>query len=58
MLNDSQLLDFDRRTSTDLVILAQTPISLGGNIVLVDFMVIEDPLELIMLLESDYVYAM
>ena len=58
MSTDSQLLDFDRRTSTTLGILTQAPITLGGKIVLVDFMVIEDPLNINMLLERDYAYAM
>ena len=39
----SQLLVFDRRTSIAFGILAQTLVTLGGNIVLVYFMVIEDP---------------
>ena len=39
-------------------IIAQTPITLGGKTVLVDFMVIEDPLEFNMILGCDYVYAM
>ena len=39
-------------------ILAQTPVNLGGKPVLVDFMVIEDPLDFNMLLGRDYVYAM
>ena len=54
----SQLLAFDRITCLALGILAQTPITLGGKTVLVDFMVIEDPLDFNMLLGSDYVYAM
>ena len=54
----SQLLAFDRRTCIALGILAQTPITLGGKTVLVDFMVIEDPLDFNMLLGRDYVYAM
>ena len=58
MLTDSQLLDFDRRTSQSLGILTQTSITLGGKIVLVDFMVIEDPLDFNILLECDYIYAM
>ena len=41
-----------------LGILAQTRIRLGGKTILVDFMVIEDPLEFNMLLGRDYVYAM
>ena len=58
MSTASQLLEFDRRTCISLGILAQTPVTLGGKIVLVDFMVIEDPLEINVLLERDYVYAM
>ena len=58
MLTYSQLLDFDRRTSQALGILTQTSITLGGKIVLVDFMVIEDPLDFNMLLGHDYVYVM
>ena len=58
VLTTSQLLVFDRRTCIALGILAQTPINLGGNTVLVDFMVIEDPLDFNMLLGRDYVYAM
>ena len=58
MLNDSQLLDFDRRTSAILGIITQTSVTLGGKTVLFDFMVIEDPLYFNMLLERDYVYAM
>ena len=54
----SQLLAFDRRTSIALGILAQTPVTLGGNTVLVDFMVIEDLLAFNMLLRHDYVYDM
>ena len=55
---DSQLLDFDRRTKQALGIITHTFVTLGGKIVLVDFMVIEDPLDFNMLLEGDYVYAM
>ena len=57
VLTSSQLLDFDRRTSTTLGILAQTPITLGGKTILVDFLVIEYPLDFNMLLGCDYVYA-
>ena len=58
MLTSSQLLVFDRRTCIALEILTQTPITLGGKIVLVDFMVIEEPLDFNMLLGHDCVYAM
>ena len=47
VLTASQLLAFDRRTCVALGILTQTPVTLGGKTVLVDFMVIEDPLDLI-----------
>ena len=47
MLAASQLLAFDRITSIELGILAHTHITLGGKTVLVDFMVIEDPLDVI-----------
>ena len=54
----SQLLPFDIRTSVALGILAQTLVTLGGKIILVEFMVIEDPLDFNMFLGRDYVYAM
>ena len=54
----SHSLEFDRRTCISLGIISQTPITLDGKIVLVDFMVIEDPLDFNMLLGHDYVYAM
>ena len=58
MLTASQLLAFDRSTCISLGIFSQTPVTLGGKTVLVDFMVIEDPLDFNMLLGHDYVYAM
>ena len=58
MSNASQLLSFDRRTCIALGNLAQTPVTLGGKTILVDFMVIEDPLDFNMLLGCDHVYAM
>ena len=54
----SHLLELDRRTCIAFGILAQTPVTLGGKTVLVDFMVIEDPLDFNMLLGRDYFYAM
>ena len=54
----SQLLAFDRRTSIALGIIAQTPINLGGKIIIVELMVIEETLDFNMLLGCDYVYAM
>ena len=56
--NASQLLAFDRRNFIALGILAQTPVTLGGKTISVDFMVIEDPLDFNMLLRCDYVYDM
>ena len=54
----SQLLAFDRRTCIYLGILSQTPVTFGGKTIIVEFMVIEDPLDFNMLLGRDYVYAM
>ena len=58
VLTSSQLPTFDKRASIALGILTQTPVTLGGKTVLVDFMVIEGPLDFNMLLGRDYVYAM
>ena len=54
MSTASQLLAFDRRNCVALGILAQTHVTLGGKTILVDFMVIEDPLDFNMLLGCDY----
>ena len=51
-------MEFDRITGIALGIVAQTPVNLGVKTILVDFMVIEDPLDFNMLLRRDYVYAM
>ena len=58
MSTDSQLLDFNRRIGISLGIISQTPVTLGGKTILLDFMVIEYPLEFNMLIGCDYVYAM
>ena len=58
MSTDNQLLSFDRRNSQNLGILTQTPVTLGEKTILVDFMVIEDPLDFNMLPGSDYMYSM
>ena len=58
VLTTSQLQYFDRRTNIALGILPQTPVILSGKTILVDFMVIENPLDFNMLLKHDYVYAM
>ena len=52
------LLAFNRRTSQPLRTLPQFPITLGGTNVLVDVMVVQDPLDFSLLLGRDYVYAM
>jgi hypothetical protein len=54
----SQLLDFDRIPSEYLGILPQFPITLGGNTIMVDMIVVNGPLDFNMLLGHDYVYAM
>jgi hypothetical protein len=53
-----ELLDFDRRPSEYLGILSQLPILLGGKTVLVDFIMVQGPLDFNMLLKRDYVYVM
>jgi hypothetical protein len=53
-----ELLAFDRRPNEYLGVLPQLPISLGGNIVLVDVIVVQGPLDFNMLIGCDYVYAM
>jgi hypothetical protein len=52
------LLDFNRRTSQPLGTLPQFPITLGGKIVFINVMVVQDPLDFTLLLGQDYVYAM
>jgi hypothetical protein len=53
-----ELLAFGRRPSEYLGVLPQFPISLGGNTVLVDVIVVQGLLDFNMLLGRDYVYAM
>jgi hypothetical protein len=53
-----ELLAFDRCPSEYLWILPQLPISLGGETILVDVIVVQGPLDFNMLLEGDYVYSM
>jgi hypothetical protein len=52
------LLAFNRRTSQPLGTLPQFPVTLGGKIDFIDVMVVPDPLDFILLLGGDYVYAM
>jgi hypothetical protein len=54
----SELLAFDRRPSECLGFLPQLPITLGGNIVLVNILVVSGPLDFNILLGHDYVYEM
>jgi hypothetical protein len=54
----SELLAFDIKPSECLGNLPQFPITLGGNIVLVNLLVVLGPLDFNILLGSDYVYAM
>jgi hypothetical protein len=53
-----EMLDFDRHPSEYLGILPQFPISLDGNTVLVDVIVLQGLLDFNILLGRDYVYAM
>ena len=52
------LLAFNRKTSQPLGTLPRFPVTLGGKIVFIDVMVIQDPLDFALLLGRDYVYAM
>jgi hypothetical protein len=53
-----ELFYFDRRPSEYLGVLNQLPISLGGNTIRVDVIVVQGPLYFNMILRRDYVYAM
>jgi hypothetical protein len=53
-----ELLAFDRRPSEYLGVLPQFPISLGGNILRVNVIVVQGMFDFNMLLGHDYVYAM
>ena len=52
------LFAFNKRTSQPLGILHQFPVTLGGKIVIIDIMVVQDPLDFDLHLGRDYVYAM
>jgi hypothetical protein len=52
------LFSFKRRTNSPLGILPQFPITLGGKTILIDVMVVQDPLDFDLVLGRDYVYAM
>jgi hypothetical protein len=51
-------LDFNKRTNQPLGTLPQFPVTLGGKNVVIDFMVVQDPLDFDLILGRDYVYAM
>jgi hypothetical protein len=46
------------KLATPLGTLPQFPVTLGGKIVFIDVMVVQDPLDFALLLGQDYVYAM
>jgi len=52
------LLAFNKGTSQPLGILLKFPITLGGNTIYIDVMVVQCPLDFNLLLECDYVYFM
>jgi hypothetical protein len=52
------MLAFNKRTSQPLGTLPYFPVTLGGKIVFIDVMVVQDPLDFALLLGRDYVYAM
>jgi hypothetical protein len=52
------MLTFDIRASQPLGILPQFPVTLGGKMVYVDVMVVDDPLDFNLVLGRDYVYIM
>jgi hypothetical protein len=52
------LFTFNKITSHPLGILPQFLVTLGGKIVFIDVMVVQDPLDFSLLLGQDYVYAM
>jgi hypothetical protein len=54
----SELLDFDRRPTECMGCIPQLHITLGGNTILVNILVVSEPLGFNMILGCDYVYAM
>jgi hypothetical protein len=58
VLSTNEMLAFDRRLSEYLWSLPQLPITLGGNIILIDMIVVPGPLDFNMLMGHDYVYVM
>jgi hypothetical protein len=58
VLVTQNLLAFNRRTSQPLGTFPWFPVTLGGKIVFIDVMVVQDPLDFSLLLGRDYVYAM
>jgi len=58
LVDDSKLLVYDRRPGEYLGVLNQFPITLGGNPVLIDMVVVNHSLDFNMLIGHDYVYDM
>jgi hypothetical protein len=58
MLATSELLEFDRIPRECMGILPQFPITLGGNIIPIDLLVVPSPLDFNMLRGHDYIYVM
>jgi len=58
LTTNNQLLGYDRRPGESMGFLPQLPITLGGNTIFIDMMVVDFPLDFNMLLGHDYVYAM
>ena len=55
---DSQFLAYDRRYGEPMGVLPQLSITLGGNIFLIDMVVVEHPLDFNILLSCDHFCAM
>jgi hypothetical protein len=56
--SQQNLLDFNKRTIQPLGTLPQFPVTLGGKIISIDVLVVQDPLDFDLLLGRDYVYDM
>ena len=52
------MLAYDRRPSESMGVLPQFPITLGGNIILINMVVVDHPVDFNILLGHDYVYVM
>jgi hypothetical protein len=52
------MLDFNTRAIEPLWILPRLPVTLGGQIVCIDVMAVQGPLEFNFILRRNYVYSM